>query len=940
VRHRPAATYRVQFRGAPAPGASPGTPTLLRFEEAARLVPYLEALGVTDLYASPPFTARTGSTHGYDVTDPLRLDPLLGPPDAFAALAGALRGRGMGLLLDIVPNHQAATPENPAWRDVLRRGRGSPFARWFDIDWQAADGRVVLPVLDDLYGHVLARGDLRVEPQDASWAVRYRDLVLPATLPPGTAPGEVHAVLEAQPYRLAWWGVAQEGLNYRRFFDIADLAGVRVEDPEVFAATHALVADLVARGLVTGLRVDHVDGLADPTGYLARLRALAPGAYLVVEKVLGPGERVPPAWPVAGTTGYELLNDLTALLADPSGVDAVLDRYHRFVASSGGTPPSAGGLDGPVEAALGRDAGASRGAHAHLDAVVRRSKVEAMRHLFHGEVEALVSRLARLAARDPVARDLGRRHLRRAVEEVTAALRIYRTYLRPGAVSPDDRAVVERAAALARGRLAVATRSGSASEGEVPEPPPCEAVTFFRRVLLEAGTLPEGARLEAQEVVRAWQQLTGPVMAKGVEDTALYRFGALLAFNEVGGDPSARSLPRSVEAFHARMAERARRTPHALSATGTHDTKRGEDVRARLAVLSELAPLWEAAVQRWHGWHAPLARAVRRSAVPEPAMEWFLYQTLLGVWPAAGQPDEELVERLRAYARKAAREARGSTSWLHPDPRYEAALDAFLLELLQGPGGMRFREDLPHLLRPVAFYGALNSLVQVLLKLTVPGIPDIYQGGELWDLSLVDPDNRRPVDFALRARLLEELLPAGAVSPRSDLADLWRTWPDGRVKLLLTALGLRFRRAQAALFADGAYLPLLVEGPARRHACAFARTLGGRWAVTVMPRLACTLMGGPQEIGGWEPALPVGQAVWAETRVRLPAGAPRRWRNVLTGEEVQAEVVGPHGDGAVALGHLFRTFPLALLAGDVTLDRRHFGVLRSARGRPFRLLPE
>ena len=271
---------------------------------------------------------------------------------------------------------------------------------------------------------------------------------------------------------------------------------------------------------------------------------------------------------------------------------------------------------------------------------------------------------------------------------------------------------------------------------------------------------------------------------------------------------------------------------------------------------------------------------------------------------------------------------------------YEAALDAFLLELLQGPGGMRFREDLPHLLRPVAFYGALNSLVQVLLKLTVPGIPDIYQGGELWDLSLVDPDNRRPVDFALRARLLEELLPAGAVSPRSDLADLWRTWPDGRVKLLLTALGLRFRRAQAALFADGAYLPLLVEGPARRHACAFARTLGGRWAVTVMPRLACTLMGGPQEIGGWEPALPVGQAVWAETRVRLPAGAPRRWRNVLTGEEVQAEVVGPHGDGAVALGHLFRTFPLALLAGDVTLDGRHFGVLRSARGRPFRLLPE
>ena len=563
MRHRPAATYRVQFRGAPAPGASPGTPTLLRFEEAARLVPYLEALGVTDLYASPPFTARTGSTHGYDVTDPLRLDPLLGPPDAFAALAGALRGRGMGLLLDIVPNHQAATPENPAWRDVLRRGRGSPFARWFDIDWQAADGRVVLPVLDDLYGHVLARGDLRVEPQDASWAVRYRDLVLPATLPPGTAPGEVHAVLEAQPYRLAWWGVAQEGLNYRRFFDIADLAGVRVEDPEVFAATHALVADLVARGLVTGLRVDHVDGLADPTGYLARLRALAPGAYLVVEKVLGPGERVPPAWPVAGTTGYELLNDLTALLADPSGVDAVLDRYHRFVASSGGTPPSAGGLDGPVEAALGRDAGASRGAHAHLDAVVRRSKVEAMRHLFHGEVEALVSRLARLAARDPVARDLGRRHLRRAVEEVTAALRIYRTYLRPGAVSPDDRAVVERAAALARGRLAVATRSGSASEGEVPEPPPCEAVTFFRRVLLEAGTLPEGARLEAQEVVRAWQQLTGPVMAKGVEDTALYRFGALLAFNEVGGDPSARSLPRSVEAFHARMAERARQSVEA-----------------------------------------------------------------------------------------------------------------------------------------------------------------------------------------------------------------------------------------------------------------------------------------------------------------------------------------------------------------------------------------
>ncbi len=885
-RRVPAATYRLQFGGG------------FRFAEARELVSYLDALGITDLYASPLLAARTGSPHGYDVTDPTRLNPELGGEEGFAALAGELQRHGMGLLLDVVANHMAADPENPWWCDVLRHGRRSPFASYFDIEWEppraGLAGKVLLPVLGEPYGRVLEKGELVPEAGEGGFWIRYRERRFPlspdssaevTTVPggqeegpakgdpraPSGDPDRLDRLLERQHYRLAFWRVANREINYRRFFDVHELVAVRVEEEPVFEATHGRVLELARAGLVTGLRIDHVDGLRDPYAYLRRLQERLGASeggrpfYIVVEKILCGDEELPPEWPVCGTTGYDFLNAVNGLFVDPAGVEA-LDGLYRRVTGRG----------------------------ADFASVVHDKKRRVVADLFRADLQRLVRQLGRLAEGDRHGRDLTLEELEQALVEVTVHLPVYRTYVRDYVVGTRDRGYLERAVGEAR-------RAKPALE---------RALVFLGRVLLLEFPLhlgPEGRRMWLDFVMR-WQQFTGPVMAKGFEDTALYTYNRLVSLNEVGGDPARPGL--SVAEFHRRNGARLRHWPHTLNSTSTHDTKRGEDVRARIAVLSEIPGLWAARVERWMRLNAPEKRVVRGRPVPDADIEFLLYQTLVGAWPLREEEVPEFRERLRAYMLKAAREARVHTGWLEPDEEYEGALLAFVDRILEPGPENRFLEDFLEFQPFVAYYGALNSLAQVMLKIAAPGVPDFYRGTELWDFSLVDPDNRRPVDFGLRAARLAELQERTG-DPRDLAGELLAGWRDGRVKLYLTWRALRFRRDHRRLFAGGDYLPLVAAGPGRDHLCAFARRLEGTWAVVAAPRLCVRLAGGEAGPESIPPAVPpLGEAAWGETTLLLPSGAPEHWRNVLTGEQAVAR------HGTLPLADVFRCFPVALLHGE------------------------
>ncbi|HET9982301.1 MAG TPA: malto-oligosyltrehalose synthase [Longimicrobiales bacterium] len=919
----PTATYRLQLHRE------------FTLADARRLLPYLSALGISHLYLSPVFRARAGSTHGYDVIDPTAVSPELGGEAAFRALAAEARTHGMGLLVDIVPNHMAADPQNPWWRDVLRHGRASGFAEFFDIDWEKGGGQVRLPILGRHYADALDAGELRLALDDDGLELAYFDYRLPldpATwpdvlasaadaspqlhalveqlreIPPADAPAaepegrsrrsadlgrrlrrlhdqdpavrdaieaglaafdagragaaaadRLDALVARQPYQPVFWQMAAQEINYRRFFDIGDLVGVRVEDPAVFDATHDLVLRWVRDGVVDGLRVDHVDGLADPTGYLRRLAAAAANggaAYLVVEKILAPGEPIPAAWPVAGTTGYDFLNTVNGLFVDPAGMERLSQVYAR---EAGVTPD--------------------------FPALAREEKKRVVQLLFAGEMRSLESELAALAALDRRGLDLPAPMLGRALLEVTARLPVYRTYLRPeDPPSERDRDVIERALAEA---------------AAVPDVD-ATAVAFLGRVLLEPG--PD--RDAHDRFVLRWQQFTGPVMAKGVEDTALYNYHVLVAASEVGGNPGRPAV--GVAEFHRHMAATAERHPHTMNATSTHDTKRGEDVRSRLDVLSEMPEEWEEALPRWREWNAGLKRELGGRPAPDVLDEILVYQTLLGAWPADPADEGAFAGRIREYLTKAAREAKRHTTWQDPDDAYEAALHGFATALIDGRADPRFREEFERLRAELAFHGTRNALAQLVLKATAPGVPDFYQGTELWTLTLVDPDNRRPVDYDRRERLLATASPGApeeaggaAAGPGGPPAALLDDAGGGRVKLWLTAATLRFRREHAGLFAEGEYLPLDVAGEQMEHVVAFARRRGSEWAVTVAPRLTARLARG---------RLAVGPNVWRETRVRLPEGAPAAWRNALTGGRLDAT------DGGLAVADALATLPVALLA--------------------------
>ncbi len=848
------------------------------FAAASRLVAYLDALGVSDLYTSPLTRARSGSPHGYDVVDPTRLNTELGSSREFAALCRALRQRGMGLLLDIVPNHMAAHPENRWWMDVLRRGPASRHARIFDIRWKQPHTdrlQVVLPVLHADYEAELEAGALRLSWEEKEAWVRYGGLRLP--LDPRTArdlagnggrdaarrvqayagrPGDrrsferLHQILSRQHYRLTGWRRAGEEVNYRRFFNISDLICVRVEDPAVFEMTHRLYFDLIARGCVTGLRVDHVDGLADPSGYLARLRHRAGRrAGLVVEKILMAEETLPPRWPVEGTTGYDMLNHINEVLVDARAAAELDAVYHE-----------------------------ATGDLARFEDVVYEKKKRIIDSHFRGELEALVWILVRLV---PPGRDLGASDLERALIEVTACLPVYRTYVTDKGISPQDRSAI-------RGAVREASRRGRARRA---------ALHALAGVLLPAGSV----TTRHLEFLVRWQQFTGPVMAKGGEDTALYVYSRLLSLNEVGGNPESPGL--SIEGFHRIVSARARRWPATMNATATHDTKRGEDVRARINVLSQLSREWGTRLRRWRRTNGPHKRLVRGTPVPDGREELQLYQMLLGAWPLRVEDVEPFRRRFASYLTKAAREAKVHTRWRRPVPEHEEALVSFMDAILRPSRGNEFLPEFLEFQETIAWHGALNGLTSALLKLAAPGVADLYQGCELWDLRLVDPDNRRPVNWDRRRRMLEEVRRAVAEDPQEAARRLLAGWRDGRIKMLLTWRAMGLRRSDPRLFVLGSYLPVKARGDTGRHVIAFARRHGRSWALAAGVRFSAIL--------GLSSA-PLDTRVWGGTTLVLPPGAPSVWIDVLTGRALET-VPQRGGRAGIPASRLFSILPVALL---------------------------
>jgi malto-oligosyltrehalose synthase len=982
----PRATYRIQLNKS------------FTFKDAAAIVPYLSALGISHVYCSPYFKARAGSVHGYDVVDHNQLNPEIGDAEDFEGFVAALRAHGMGHILDIVPNHVGIMgSDNTRWMDVLENGQASKYADYFDIEWNPANpalrGKVLVPVLGDPYGTVLDKGELelRFEREHGSFAVFYHEHRLPidpktyplilervlaatssgelenlrrelAALPDrhdltdeqseqrhvakeslkrrlaalchneprvcdatdhvvrgfaGT-PGDsgsfdaLHELLETQAYRLASWRVAPDEINYRRFFDVNDLAGLRVENPLVFEDTHRLLFELIGAGRIDGLRVDHPDGLRDPEQYFRRLQgrvaelkgnapsgsvstggsspinsgAVPAGAlaltndppdfgvagqkrnlpiYLVAEKITASFEHMPVTWPVHGETGYHFANVLNRMLVD-AATKSRMDRvYQLFIGQTLKWP------DVTYDAQ-------------HM--ILRRSLAS--------ELSVVANQLTRIAQSDRHTRDFTFNTLRQTLAEVIACFPVYRVYV-GDSVSETDKRYIDWAIATARRRR---------TAGEGP------AFDFVRSALLVELPVATGSlQRQLRNFAMKFQQVTAPVTAKGIEDTSLYRFNRLTSLNEVGGEPDA--YGSTVRAFHADSQYRARYWPHEMLATSTHDTKRSEDVRARINVLSEMTQLWRKTIERWTRLNRLRKREVEGQPAPSLNDEYLLYQTLIGTWPLEDLDATAMTayrERIEGYMIKAAREAKSRTSWANINAEYEDALLQFIRASLEAREGNLFVTDLIAVQRRISRYGLLNGMSQTLCKLTAPGVPDIYQGNEIWDFSLVDPDNRRPVDYQKRRTLLMQLetIDMDACVDRGLLQSLVESMRDGRAKLFLTWKTLQLRRERAALFRDGEYLPLRVTGEHASNVCAFARRHAGSVALTIAPRLYLRLLGDGD-------MHPLGEAVWADTAVELPkeVSEPLELKNVFDGKIVRTAKVGNRV--IVRLADALAHFPVALL---------------------------
>jgi (1->4)-alpha-D-glucan 1-alpha-D-glucosylmutase len=972
----PVSTYRLQFNND------------FTFDDARSVVPYLDDLGITDLYASPYFKAQPGSTHGYDVVDQNALNPEVGTYEEYQRMVNELKGRDMGLIADIVPNHMSIVgSENSWWNDVLENGQSSPYAAFFDIDWKPVkeelEDRVILPILGGQYGDVLERQEIRLVFESGAFYVNYWEHKLPVdpstydmvlshriekleevmgtedpsyqellsiitslrNLPHrteqdpdrvterlrekdvakkrlndlyGSSPefksfldenvsifnGDpedpdsfdlLDRLLSAQVYRLSFWRVATEEINYRRFFDINDLGAIRMEDEKVFGEAHRLVFDLVRRGFVTGFRVDHPDGLYNPPEYFRRLQegaftalctaepnaesearrfadlyreALAnePGGpldrpfYIVGEKILMESERLSTDWPIYGTTGYSFMNLTNGVLIDSTTAKEMEKLYSGFTRQAQKFP----------EIFYGK-------------------KKLIMKTTMASEINVLGHRLNRISERDRHFRDFTLNSLINAIVEVIAFFPVYRTYISAAGINDSDRRYIEVAISKAKRRSLEINPA---------------VYDFLRDVLLLAYPRRDdpSLRRECLEFTMKFQQLTGPVMAKGIEDTAFYNYNRLISVNEVGGNPERLGVPP--DAFHGQNIERQKAWPFTMKATSTHDSKRSEDARARISVVSEFAPEWRGCVIRWAGMNKKFKGRIEGRLAPDRNEEYLLYQNLMGVWPigeTAGEAFEDFIERIKQYMVKALREAKTNSSWLNPNTEYEDAVAGFSEKVLRyGP----FLEDVKPFLRKVEHYGMFNSLSQLLLKITSPGVPDFYQGTELWTLSLVDPDNRRPVDYDHRMRLLDELRSRESSTDRAALAgELLGSKADGRIKLYVTYRGLNFRRENRGLMERGTYMPLHTSGSHAEQVIAYCQFSEGAAAITIVPRLVSKVCG----LDG----APVGEA-WGDTLVHIPQEASGGvYRDIFTDETVA--VSDHNGVQAISMRDALSVFPVALL---------------------------
>lgn len=952
------ATYRLQFNAH------------FTLAAATAILPYLAALGVTHIYASPLLRARAGSAHGYDIVDHNSLNPEIGGEADWQRFVDQLHERGMGLIVDIVPNHMGVGGDDNAWwLDVLENGEASPHARTFDIDWHPVNrvlrNRILLPFLADHYGAILDRGELRLCLEQwetsASFSIRYgphrfpidprtypqilsqaRKVLLTTPAARGLAelnsvidhcqaiprrtevsrdkrarrsaavgdckqrlgrlfrrhrhirdtvrqviailngrPGDrgsfnaLHHLLQAQSYRLAYWRVATDEINYRRFFDINDLAGIRMERQPVFEATHRLIGRWIAGDLVDGLRLDHVDGLHDPQGYCRQLQDLAgrlrpraagnAGGFPVwVEKILVRDEAIPTDWPVAGSTGYEVGKLINDLFVYP-GALGLFDRFYRS-------------LTGEQE---------------NFDRVLYHSKKHIIQATLSGEMSVLANLLYRIAQQDRHSRDFTYESLRQALTEIVACFPVYRTYIRPDRIDDPDRAYASRAVARAK----FLNRRAET-----------QAFDFILQLL--TGMAPPEGRLRGRslnmEFVQRFQQFTAPVMAKGMEDTAFYRYHRLLSLNEIGSDP--RVFGTSLQHFHSGNEQRLTQRPDNLICTSTHDSKRGEDVRSRINVLTEIPGEWQHKVLGWRRMNRKLRTRVDGAGAPSRNDEYLIYQTLLGSWPLgpmATEAQAAYCRRIKAYLRKAVREAKSSSAWINPNHGYEEAVDHFVEGLLQSSSPNPFLDDFIPWQRRVSRFGLLNSLGQTLIRLTVPGVPDSYQGTEFWTFDLVDPDNRHAVDFELRQAALENLQQREASEGASRLArDLLEHLADGQAKLFLIGHTLRLRRARPDLFRRGDYLPLMAQGPKAEHLCAYGRKREDQCCLVVVPRWLARLTGFN---GDWPLA-----GTWNDSRLAAPSQwGHRAYRNIFTNRLVQPR---DSAEGALfAVADLLTDFPVALL---------------------------
>ena len=955
----PRATYRLQFNAS------------FTFSDAEALVPYLSGLGISHIYASPLLKARPESPHGYDIVDHGSLNPEVGSEDEFRAFIGTLHKAGMGLIMDFVPNHMGVNhSDNSWWLSVLEWGRASLYAEFFDIDWDPSErslqGKLLLPVLGRQYGETLHAGELefRFEPQSGTFSVFYYDHRFPITPPsyrqvlteavrlePAAAdalgslrdgfgrlraggrrprhygellsrsetlkaelaahytgsdavrsavdqavtlfngrPGDaksydsLHRLLEAQPYRPAYWRVAANEINYRRFFDINDLAGIRMEREEVFSLTHELVLRMVKDGSLDGLRLDHIDGLRDPKAYLNALQDAAAyrrgsdeeieehpaylaglPLYVLVEKILAPHEQLRGDWPVHGTTGYEFMALVAEVLTDPGGEEPLNALYHRTV-------PAA----------------------QDYEEVVIDAKYRVMIDSLASELNVLANQLSRLAKEDRRTRDYSRLGIRRALADVIAQFPVYRTYVDRDGSWESDRRDIDWA-------IGKAAKLSTMADGSVYD--------FLRSVLILSPEFRASRRKKVVDLAMRMQQLTAPVTAKAEEDTAYYRYVRFLPRCEVGSRPN--RFYSSPQAFHLENKRRIAKWPYSLLSTATHDHKRGEDLRARLLVLSEWPAFWQETVERLEEVSRLLAGQIEPRVSPRD--EYLLFQTIVGAWPpgmTAGDDESvrAFLHRLQAYATKAAREAKIETTWTAPNEEYEAALYSFLDSLLSPEKGEVALRRIEEAVRKIEVPGVVNSLAQTLLKLTVPGVPDIYQGCEGWDFSLVDPDNRRPVDFETRRRTLAQFEAAvGPLGPEDRfLHDLLSGWADGRIKSFLIWRVLSYRRSRPELFSEGEYLPLEAEGDGEKRVLAFMRRQGDRKAIVVVPRLVASQID----------ALPLATG-WNDTRVQVPKDGDETWENIFDNARYRVTPDDAGGEGELFLAEVLSRFPVALLTNPV-----------------------